>query len=667
MTLVLAAAALLMASGTAALLLGRRAALANGLGVFGVLMASVFGLFSAVLALVSANTGDNTFSLPWLTTLGGSFTVGLDRLSAFFLVPVFGLSVLAAVYGGEYLSAYADRKNLGWAWFCFNTLVASMVLVVTARNGLLFLLAWEVMALTSYFLVTFERERPEVCEAGWIYLVATHLGTVFLLVLFVLLRAPGESSLDFGRQTQGWQPVGIPSVLFLLALVGFGTKAGIVPLHVWLPEAHPAAPSHVSALMSAVMVKLGIYGLLRTMVLLGGPERWWGPVLMILGLLGGLVGIAQALYQRDLKRALGYSTVENVGLILLGLGLGLWGWSEGRPGLAALGFAGALLHLWNHALLKGLMFLAAGSILHGTGTRDLEKLGGLIKPMPLTGTLFILGSVALAALPPLNVFVGEWLLYLGLLRAGLAFPDSRGLGALLAVGLLATVGGLAAICFVRLLSISCLGTARSEAARHAHEPGWAMRGPMVMLAGLSVLSGVAPALVLRLFAGVLDQILGRDVLADLDATGVSVATLGWVNLGVWAVIGGAAALLVWRLRTHGAAAAGTWGCGYAAPTPRIQYTARSFAELMAEHLLPRPFRPRLTRALPEGLFPGKSTFAADCSDPVTQRGYVRLFEGIGRACMRLWWVQYGTINLYLFYLMVLIFLGLAWMTVRTWL
>ncbi|HYV35495.1 MAG TPA: proton-conducting transporter membrane subunit [Gemmataceae bacterium] len=672
MTLLLWAIGLLLGSGMAALLVSRKSPiLATRLAIGGVVIGCLLGLVPASAALYDWGIGANALSEEWMTELGGSLRLRLDPLSAFFAILILGISALAAVYGGEYMLPRNDagqsktaNKKLGFAWFFFNVLVASMLLVVLARNGLLFLVAWEIMALASYFLVTYESEREDVCRAGWIYLVATHLGTAFLLIFFVLLGDTETGSLDFGIPLAGDHPA--RTALFLLAVVGFGTKAGLVPFHVWLPEAHAAAPSHVSALMSAVMIKLGIYGLLRTIYLLGTPEPWWGPTLMIIGLVGGLLGISQALYQRDLKRVLAYSSIENIGLITLGIGIGLWGWSADQMGIAALGFAGAILHIWNHALMKGLMFFAAGGVVHSTGTRDMEKLGGLIKTMPWTATLLIVGAAALAALPPLNAFVSEWLLYLGLLRAGLDFPDSRGLGALLAVGMLATIGGLTAVCFVRLLGIACLGTARSDEARHAHDAGPAMRLPMLILASLCIASGVLPLVLITVFSRVMNQILGADALANLDSTGASVAVLGWVQLAIWAAIGCSAALL-WRLVSKsGTAAHGTWDCGFAAPTARMQYTGRSFAEIMAERLLPLPFRPRVSRTGPQGLFPGQSSFQADCSDPVTERGYVWLFQRVGNACMRLWWVQHGTINLYLVYLMVLIFLGLAWMTVRTW-
>ena len=313
------------------------------------------------------------------------------------------------------MKACSGRKNLGAYWFFFNGLAASMAMVAVAANGVLFLICWEVMALCSFFLVTFESEEESVQRAGWTYLVATHIGTAFLLVLFLMLgRQAGGGSLDFDTFLAARGHMGAAAdVLFLLALVGFGAKAGFVPFHIWLPEAHPAAPSPVSAVMSGVMLKTGIYGILRTLTFLGAPHLWWGWLLIATGLVSGIFGVLMALAQHDLKRLLAYHSVENIGIIALGLGLGVLGVAWRLPALAVLGFAGGLLHVVNHALFKGLLFMGAGSVQHATGTREIDLLGGLIKRMPWTGRTFLIGAVAICGLPPLNGFVSELLIYTG--------------------------------------------------------------------------------------------------------------------------------------------------------------------------------------------------------------------------------------------------------------
>ena len=262
-----------------------------------------------------------------------------------------------------------------------------MALVCLARNAVLFLIAWEIMALASFFLVAFENEKPEVRRASWIYMVATHLGTACLLPMFLIFGAHA-GSLDFDRFAHSL-PQPLASICFILALIGFGTKAGIIPFHVWLPEAHPAAPSHVSALMSGIMIKTGIYGIVRMLTFLGVPPLWWGWLVLAIGIISGVLGVLFALAQHDLKGLLAYHSVENIGIIMMGLGVGLIGWSAGMPSVAILGMAGGLFHVVNHALFKGLLFLGAGSVYQAAHTREIDQLGGLIKKMPYTGACFL--------------------------------------------------------------------------------------------------------------------------------------------------------------------------------------------------------------------------------------------------------------------------------------
>lgn len=367
MSFLLAALAILLASGLAALFRPARweqspvKASVSWMPAAGVLLAAALGLIPAVRVLLGAPA--LAFRHPW-SVPGGEFFLELDALSAWFLMPILVLSAVTAIYGIEYLAPFAGKKSLGPTWLFFNLLVASMAVVVLAKNAVLFLVAWEIMALASFFLVTFEDERPEVREAGWIYLVATHLGTACVLAFFLLMgRETG--TMDMTRWTvAGTAGPRVTGTLFLLAIVGFGTKAGFMPFHVWLPEAHPAAPSHVSALMSGVMIKTGIYGLLRALTCFGEPPLWWGWALIGIGLTSGILGVLFALAQHDLKRLLAYHSVENIGIIALGIGLGLIGVSAHLPALAVLGFGGGLLHVVNHALFKGLLFLGAGSVLH---------------------------------------------------------------------------------------------------------------------------------------------------------------------------------------------------------------------------------------------------------------------------------------------------------------
>jgi formate hydrogenlyase subunit 3/multisubunit Na+/H+ antiporter MnhD subunit len=381
-----------------AVLPGRGAArAATLLGSGSAILGCLCGLGAAGQSLLGG--GAESFFLPW-SMPGGAFSLRLDGLSAFFLLLLFVVGLAGALYGAEYMKGDKARLRPGLHWTWYNLLILSMTLVVTAANGLLFLFAWECMSLTSFFLVITEYDLAEAVEAGWTYLLATHLGAAFLFAFFLSAGAL-SGSLEFASfQVLGQLSLPAASVFFLLLLIGFGSKAGIFPFHVWLPDAHPAAPSHVSALMSGVMVKTAIYGLLRLSAFLPVGPAWWGGLLMAIGIIGALFGIAMAALQRDVKRSLAYSTVENIGLILLALGFWMQSRANGHHVAAAFALAGGLIHLLNHALFKSLLFMGAGSLMHGSGSRDLNRMGGLMRRMPLTGLLIVCGGLAISALPP---------------------------------------------------------------------------------------------------------------------------------------------------------------------------------------------------------------------------------------------------------------------------
>jgi hydrogenase-4 component B len=663
MTVLLWSLILLLLSGISAGLLSRAPKVASMVGTFGSSLGCAVALPTTLRTLATGRQQSESFA--W-DSFHGPFVIGIDALSAFFLLPVLVLSCLAAIYGFGYMQAHRRQESLGGTWFFYCFFVAGMILVLLARTAILFLVAWEVMSVAAFALVTFEHEEEEVRRAGWIYLVAAHIGVAALIAAFLLLGSHAES-LDFAAfEHLGNLTSSSANLVFVLALIGFGTKAGLVPLHVWLPEAHPAAPSHVSALMSGVMIKMGIYGLLRFTLFLGEPAAWWGVCLAVLGLLSGLVGISLAVSQRDFKRALAYSSIENVGLIVFSLGLGLWGMSQQQPSIAVLGLTAALLHVWNHCAMKGLLFLAAGSVLHGTGTKDTERLGGLMRRLPWTGTAILIGSIAISALPPLNGFVSEWLMYLGLLKTGLTETGLSGLASLLSVSILAIIGTLAVITFGRIVGVVLLGTPRSDQAEHAHEASIWMLGPMAVLAVVCIGLGAAPQIACQLITSVVQEV-GEASAAyarfDLLTQGVLLTTIGWSNIGLWIAVLVIFTLLTLRVRQH--TRVPTWGCGYVCPNARMQYTSRSFGELIA-NLLPRPLRPRVRFRHLEGPFPARSKFQADCPDPVRRDVYEPLFARLANRCVQLRVLQQGQSHLYLAYIILTVVVGLSWASVWEW-
>jgi hydrogenase-4 component B len=655
MSALLSALGLFLVGGLAALLASRSDRLSAVLGLAGLLLGSLAGGAAAVRVLWQH--GSVSMRASWNMPMG-SLSLGLDPLSAFFLLPILLLSSLAGIYGVSYLKAWRNRKNLGASWFFYNLLVASMVMVLAARNGMLFLVAWEIMALASYFLVVFEDETEEVRRAGRTYLIATHLSAAGLFVLFLLLGSR-TGSLDF--ETFGGSSAGGASAAFLLAVVGFGTKAGLMPFHVWLPEAHPASPSHVSAVMSGVMIKTGIYGLLRTLSFLGPPPPWWGWLLLGIGVSSGILGVLFALAQHDLKRLLAYHSVENMGIIALGIGVGLLGISYGSPVMAYLGFAGALLHVVNHSLFKGLLFLAAGAVAHATHTREIDRLGGVLKRMPWTGALFLIGSAAICGLPPFNGFVSEMLIYMGALRGIVTLGPMGAAGGVITATALALIGGLAAACFAKAFGIVFLGEPRTEVSDRAVEAPWAMRAPMITLAfGCCAIGLVAPLLLPRIH-GVVISAMGLPA-APHPGPETGVATLRGVVLGSTAFLLLLGVFVLARralLASRKVERAVTWDCGYAAPGPRMQYTASGFAQPLTG-IFRFALRTRRDSLPPRGLFPAESTLSTHTPDPMHGQVYDPAFAGIERMLSRQRWLQSGQMHFYILYIVVTLILLLIW-------
>lgn len=656
MTLLLGSLLLFAAGGLLALVTSGRPRLSSLLGCAGSVAGALLGMLAAWTELTAGSSP--SWAHAWAVP-GGRLALHLDPLAAFFLLPACLLTLLCAVYAVGYLHDYSRPKALGPHWFFFNLLVAGIILVLTAANAVLFLAAWEIMTIASFFLVAFEHRQPEVRQAAWLYLVLAHLALMLLLAFFVTAGVHCDSLdfADFGPLTE-LSPL-VATLLFSLAAAGFSVKAGLFPLHVWLPDAHPAAPSHVSALMSGVLVKTGIYGILRVVGMLPSVSPNVGVVFMLLGAAGALYGIAMAVLQRDVKRCLAYSTVENIGIIFLGLGLGLFASRHEQPLLAVLGFAGALLHIWNHTLFKGLMFLGAGSLLHSTGTRDMNRMGGLLRRMPWTGSLLLGGSLAIAALPPFNGLVSEWLLYLGLLKAGLVNGGIGGLVPLLLVGVLGLTGALALVAFTRLAGITLCGEPRSAEARHAHESGAKMIVPMLLLLLGCLAIGLRPQWAIGLLAAPLALLVpaSPEVLVTLLAP---LKQLGnWAALLVLALAATSLGLL-WFLRVRPRSQATTWGCGFSLPTARMAYTGDGFAELVESHLMPSGLRLAAAGEPVTGLFPRTVSLFRHGLDPVLSRWFLPGFEWVAEHCVRLRWLQQGRLPVYLLYVFVTCAVLMAW-------
>jgi hydrogenase-4 component B len=659
---------------------GATAALALGTGALS-RWASALGAIagaSAGLALAAgACIRGAAFSLgaPDLFGPAGGLAFALDPLGAVFLALTSLVAAPSALYGAGYSRACAGRPALRQVGFMLNVFLLTMSLVPLAGGTLTFLLVWEGMSLSSYFLVMTESDRPEVVSAGQWYLAMAQVGLACLLGAFLLLQSGGAG--DFGdlRAAARALAPGARDAVFALALIGFGSKAGLIPLHVWLPRAHPAAPSHVSALMSGAMIKMGIYGLVRVSLdLLGGGPAWWGGLVLAVGAVSALLGVLYALMEHDLKSLLAYHSVENIGLITMGVGAGLLFGSLHMPAAAALALVAALYHTVNHAVFKGLLFLGAGAVLQATGTRDMNLLGGLIRGMPWTAALFLVGSAAISGLPPLNGFVSEWLLFQSLLP-GIGAPSPLVAALMvLSLGMLALTAGLCAACFVKAFGITFLAIPRSPEAAAAREAAWSMRAGMVVLAiACLVLSVGAFEIVPRLssFVAPLSGVAGP---APSFSVGLALQTpggfarmspalvaagLGLVVLAVWLAVKAFASRRPVRIGE-------TWGCGRVVQTPRMEYTATAFAEPL-RRIFAALYRPREDVSI--DFHPDSRYFVQSISyHSVIVPWFERYLYAPVIARVRVWSeralaLQSGSVHAYLTYLVAAVVLLLGWLVV----
>jgi hydrogenase-4 component B len=612
------------------------------------------GAVAGLAAALSVLCGAADWEWQSLFTLGGEFVhLRLDGVSALFLALLCVVGGAGAVYAREYWSDehYPASAPRGRAWW--SALLASMGLVLLCANGLHFLIGWELFTISAYFLVTLDRQRPGVRAAGWLYLVASHVGTVCLFAFFSTLAArTGSWELGPMREQVALAP------LFWVALVGFGVKAGVFPLHVWLPSAHANAPSHVSAIMSGVAIKMGLYGIVRFSGWLPVPPAA-GWVVIGLGAMSALLGIAFAFAQNDFKRLLAYSSVENMGVILTGVGAALLAVTHENAKWGVLAVAGAMLHVWNHGTFKSLLFFGAGSVLHATGTREMSKLGGLWRAMPWTAGLFTIGILAVSSLPPLNGFISEWLVYLGLFDA----MTSRGAAAWAAgpaAILLAMAGALALASFAKAGAMIFLGASRTRTAERAHECGIGMRGPMLMLAGVCVTIGLAPTLFWPAIARVVAS--WHPAWGEMEAP-TPLATLGSVQVALAVLILLSTAWLWRKSHANGLRRGLTWDCGYATPTARMQYVSASFAAIVSGWFR-WVLQPERKLRRPRGQFPVEAIRLERVPETVLEGIISPVGAGILQVSTVVRRLQHGRLQFYILYVLaglialgVLVFLG----------
>jgi len=621
----------------------------------GASLGSAVGLLSA---FIPAGGLQNDIVIPTNISLV-SFSFGIDPLSGFFLMVIFGISFLTGLYALGYLR---NQRNIINTVPFFPLLVAAMAGVVISRDGFSFLIIWEIMSLVSFFLVTSEHESKEVQNAGWIYLIATHIATVLLMAFFCIMAKESGSFLFSDFVGHGMRSTLLTSLLFVFAIVGFGTKAGIFPFHVWLPHAHPAAPSYISAIMSGVMIKTGIYGILRALTFLGEPPLWWGGLLVVIGVFSAVLGVLYALMQHDLKRLLAYHSVENIGIIIIGIGIGMLGVALKNPLVAVLGLGGAIFHVMNHAIFKSLLFLCAGNVAHAVHTLSIDRAGGLLKKLYFTGPLFFVAAMSICGLPPFNGFISEWIIYIGLFKGSQAFTGYPILVSVLGVIGIAFAGGLAVACFAKVFGIVFLGEARGDIQKDCREPSFQLLLPMMALGFLCVLIGIFPGLFWPKILQASNVVYAKEGLLDGRAVVLSLNSISVVFAALMALIG---LLFFFRWITYrkkDISSAVTWDCGYECPTARMQYTASSFAEPIGTFFRPL-FKPSNVLQKLSGIFPKPAVFEEHISDRAEKGVFGPIFNGIGGLLLFVRKRRKSTVQNYLawiFVTLIVLFLLEVW-------
>ncbi len=644
-------------------------------------LAALSGIFLSMAKLVSHDSSIITIDLPSnITYLSINFR--LDNLSAFFILLISFLVFCVSIYSFGYVGHYehehdGNGRRTSVLGALFNLFAASMLLVVTSGHLFLFLIFWEIMSLVSYFLVIYESEKQEVQKAGLLYLIMTHIGTAFMTAGFLLMmKYTGTGTID--AMNAALIPGYIKNVIFVLLLIGFGTKAGIIPLHIWLPHAHPAAPSNISALMSGVMIKMAIYGIIRFIIGIMQPtDAWWGTVLLIVGAVSAILGVANALMENNMKRLLAYSSIENIGIIIMALGLAVFASANGQQMLSVLSLTAALLHTFNHSAFKGLLFMGAGAVHIATGTKDIEKLGGLIKKMPYTSVFMLIGTMSISVLPPFNGFVGEWLAYQAMFMGISVSEGLMKLAILLAVVILALAGALAAYSFVKLYGISFLAVPRSEHSEKATEVSPSMLSAMALLSLVCIVTGIFPVYMINLFdpiniqlfgTGLTDSLTGYSsfITCPLVINGTFIFPYGMllVSLLLVAVLALIVVSVSGKVRTR---KYGTWDCGYRKLDSKMQYTSTGFSKPVMI-VFRGIFRPQRELRVEEGhnpYFVKEAKYFVSTRPLFEKHIYTPIVRSIfGFARKARFLIQTGSIHTYLLYIFAAILLMFLYFTLN---
>lgn len=568
----------------------------------------IFVSIPSVKVLISNISLENSINFSGLI---GIANFKLDTLSAFFAIIIALMSFLATVYAKGYLKPYVEKgKSITNHLFFFNLLIIAMLLVVISQNALFFLIVWEVMSISSLFLVGFENEKKEVLKASIKYLIYMHISVLFITIAFILMNIK-TGSFDFESFKVVLQNNHhFANLFFFLSFIGFGTKAGFLPFHNWLPDAHPAAPSHVSGLMSGVMIKTGIYGILRMVTLIEVPSLVISYTVLFVALISSMYGVLYALAQHDLKKLLAYHSIENIGIIGLGIGCGMLGLAYNIQILTTAGFLGALLHTLNHSIFKGLLFYSAGAVYNKTHTKNIEILGGLFKKMPTTALCFLVGAVAICGLPPFNGFVSEILIYFSMLQGMLVHNLTLFLALIFSLTGLAFVGVMAILCFTKAFSIVFLGTPRSENAGNVTgDADISMKITMLILSVFCLVIGIFPKYIVQFVQNILTPFIQVESISSY----LPVQFINNITIAVLVLFGTCLGGVICRYIFKKERNFEVWGCGYDKPNSKMQYTASSFVASFLEITKPL-FVKKVDIKRPDIIFPTEAHYNSHVED-----------------------------------------------------
>ncbi len=659
MQLFLYAIVVVLVGGFLAFLFGKWRQVSNFFGAFSCLVAAALTLKPIYAVLMLEQVLEPiSFVLPL-----SQATIVLDSVSAFFTLPVVVLGSISALFASA-TSSPRNEQYPGAYWFFYNLLMGGMLTLLCSSNAVLFIMAWEVMSIAAFFLIAHRDEHNTTRNAAWRFLIASHIGTAAIFFLFAIL-SNASGGYEFSTFVNAPLAVSLSSAVFFLALFGFGVKVGLFPLHVWLPDSYTFAESHVSAVLSGAMSKMGFYGLIRVIMFLPTHLESWGWTLLIGGVVTGVFAMAMALTQLDLKKVISYSSMENAGIIMIALGTGLLANLWGYPIIALSAFIGAFLHVLNHAVCKGLLFLCAGSVFFATGTRKIEQMGGIGKSMPFIATLFGIGSVAIAGLPPFNSFLSEILIFLaGLKAATLTTPKALLLATVVLMGL-GLIGGLAVACFARLFGLTFLGAQRSNRQLNLKNIKPTVNITLFTLALLIlVISLGAPVLLTPIYKVVTQVVAPTGKTFSLEHLQVLMTPVKVVaKISAFLLILTCLVTLIKRkFFSKGEETSLTWDCGFLEPTSRIQYTASSFAQPANEALIAMNNYQVKTDPI-VGLFPERGNLRTYSDDFAEKSLFKPLFYKINKHLIIFRGLQHGKLHLYICYIAVTLLLLLIWKVV----